>query len=91
MDATYYDDITGRLHGLLIRVADRLPRGQQLMIVEYIEVNELGLALEQMAYALAEDERALDPAEREDMLALAETMGNAERILRELSFCPSSS
>ncbi|GAA1710913.1 hypothetical protein GCM10009745_68690 [Kribbella yunnanensis] len=67
MDTGYYEDIAGRLHGLLIRLDDRLPRQDQVWITEFIDANELGLALEQMADALSEDDRPISSEERADM------------------------
>ena len=88
MDATYYEEIAGRLRGLLIRLDDRLGRQDQLWTAEFIDHNELGLALEQMAGALAEDEQPVTADERGDLLALAATMGIEEGVARALSFCP---
>jgi len=68
MDAACYDDIAGRLHGLLIRLSDRLPADSHAQITEFLDHNELGLALEQMADLLAAGEKAVAPDERTDIL-----------------------
>lgn len=89
MDRTYYEEIAGRLRGLLILLSDRLPPKDQTLIAEFIDANELGLALEQMADVLSEDEQPISRQERDDMLALAETMALGERVPNALDFCPS--
>jgi len=88
MDAGYYEEISGLLWGLLTRLDDRLPRQDRTWIAEFIDANELGLALDQMAGALAEDDQAVSPEERSDMLALAERMEMGDQVSRALAFCP---
>jgi hypothetical protein len=73
----------------LVRLDDRLPAKDLDLITEFIDAGELGLALEQMADALSEEELALWPDERADMLALAERMKIRQRISRGLECCPS--
>lgn len=88
MDRAYYEEIAGQLHGLLIRLDDRL-RGKDItLIAEFIDVNELGLALEQLADVLSEDEQPLASDERADMLALVARMQMDDRVPRALQFCP---
>ncbi len=48
----------------------------------------VGLALEQMADVLAEDERPLTASERDDMITLAARMQMDDRVPRVLRFCP---
>lgn len=88
VDRAYYDEIAGLLRGLLIRLDDRLPGKDVTLIAEFIDANELGLALEQMADVLSEDEQPLSPDERADMLALAARMQMGDRVSRALEFCP---
>lgn len=64
----------GDCTGLSIRLDDRLPGKDVTLINEYIDAGELGLALEQLADVLSEDDQPLAPAERGDMLALVERM-----------------
>ena len=71
MDNAYYEDLAGRLYGLVIRLGDRLPRKKPDGCTMSIEVGEYGLALEDMAGMLAHGKIAITGAEREDMLALA--------------------
>lgn len=88
VDRAYYEGIAGRLHGLLIRLDDRLPGKDITLIAEFIDANELGLALEQMADVLSEDEQPLASDERADMLALVERMQMGDRVPGALRFCP---
>jgi hypothetical protein len=88
METGHHEDVAGRLRGLLVRLADRLPREQQSLIDEFIDHAEFGLALEQLADGLGEDELALATDERQDMIALAQTMMLGERVARSLAACP---
>jgi len=84
----YYEEIAGLLHGLLVRLDDRLPGNDITLIAEFIDANELGLALEQLADVLSEDELPLARDERADMLALADRMQLGDRVPHALSLCP---
>ncbi|HSE07805.1 MAG TPA: MafI family immunity protein [Nocardioidaceae bacterium] len=88
MDRAYYEEISGELHGLLVRLDDRLPGKDITLIAEFIDASKLGLALEQMAHVLSEDEQPLAPDERADMLRLVERMQMGDRVPRALQFCP---
>jgi hypothetical protein len=70
VDRVYYEEIAGVLRGLLIRLDDRLPAKDVTLIAEFIDANELGLVLEQIADVLSEDEQPLAAGERADMLKL---------------------
>ena len=74
MDAAYYEDLAGRLYGLVIRLGDRLPADDARWLHHVTEAGEYGLALEDMAGMLARGKIAITGAEREDMLALADRM-----------------
>ena len=84
----YYEEIAGLLHGLLIRLDDRLPGKDVTLIAEFIDANELGLALEQLADVLSEDKQPLSADERADMLALVGRMKMGDRVPHALTFCP---
>ena len=88
MDRAYYKEIAGDLRGVLIRLDDRLPAKDVTLIAGFIDANELGLALEQMADVVSEDQQQLAAGERADMLALAGRMQMRDRVPRALSFCP---
>lgn len=88
VDRAYYEEIAGEVHGLLVRLDDRLPGKDITLIAEFVDANELGLALEQMADVLSEDEQPLTSDERADILRLAERMQMGDRVPRALQFCP---
>jgi len=88
MDRAQFDEIAGVLRGLLIRLDDRLALRDITLISEFIDAGELGLALEQIADVLSEDEHALTRDERADMLSLVSRMRMDDRVPRALTFCP---
>jgi hypothetical protein len=88
MDAAYYEDLAARLYGLLITLEDRLGGEQARLFHRFIAVGEYGLALEEIAGALAQDAIAITGQEREDMLALARQMAMDDLVPRALGFCP---
>jgi hypothetical protein len=49
MDAAYYDELAGRLYGLLIGLDHRIGSEQARLLHHFIEVGEYGLALEEIA------------------------------------------
>jgi hypothetical protein len=71
MNAAYYEDLAGRLYGLVIMLEDRLGGKQAQLFHHFIEVGEYSLALEEIAGALAQDKIAITDQEGGDMLALA--------------------
>jgi len=89
VDAAYYEDLAGRLYGLVIRLSDRLPADQAQWLHHVIDVGEYGLALEDMAGMLAHGEVAVADQERSDILALAGRM-NAEgdAVRHAIKSCP---
>jgi hypothetical protein len=60
----YYEDLAGRLDGLLIKLDGRLGGEQEQLLHHFIEVGEYGLALENIAGALARDQIAVSDQER---------------------------
>ena len=74
MDAGYDQDLAGRLYGLLIGLDDCIGSEQVRLLHHFIEVGEYGLALEEMAWMLAQDTIAVTGQERGDMLGLAAQM-----------------
>lgn len=69
MDAAYYEELAGRLYGLLIGLDDRMDREQAQLLHHFIDVGEYGLALEEIAGTLTQDTIAITRQERSDMLA----------------------
>jgi hypothetical protein len=49
VDRAYYEEIAGQLHGLLIRLDDRLPGKDGTLIAEFIDANELRVAMAKAA------------------------------------------
>ena len=89
MDAAYYEDLAGRLYGLVIRLSDRLPADQAQWLHHVTEVGEYGLALEDMAGMLAHGQIAITSQERRDMLALAGRMkAEGDAVRQALESCP---
>jgi hypothetical protein len=88
MDRVDYEEIAGKLRVLLIVLSDRLPEKDLRLIGEFIDANELVLALEQIADVLSEDEHPLSSGERTDMLTLVDGMRMGQRVPQVLAFCP---
>ena len=88
MDAAYYEDLAGRLYGLVIKLSDRLPADQVQGLHHVTEVGEYGLALEDMAGMLAHGQVAITDQERGDMLALASQMKMGGQAGDTLRRCP---
>jgi hypothetical protein len=88
MDAASYEDLAGRLYGLLIGLDDRLDRQHARQLYHFIEVGEYGLALEDIAGTLAQAKTSITDQERSDMLALTATMKMDNLVPCALGFCP---
>jgi hypothetical protein len=88
MDAACYEDLAGQLYGLLIGLSDRLNGKQAQLLHDFIDVGEYGLALEELAGALAQDTIAITDQERSDMLALTRQMKTGDIVPHALGFCP---
>jgi hypothetical protein len=88
-DAAYYEDLAGRLYGLVIRLGNRLSGDEAQWLHHVTEVGEYGLALDDMAKILAYGKIAITSQERGDMLALAERMtSECGAVPRALEACP---
>ena len=83
-DTAYYEDLAGRLYGLVIRLDDRLSSDQAQWLHHVTEVGEYGLALDDMAAILAHGKIAITDQERRDLLALAEQMTSEGAAARQL-------
>lgn len=90
MDADQWDGLRGRLFGVLTSLDDRFTRRDASLIHEFIDVGEFGLALEQMADVLAEEDTPISDRERGEMLRLNEDMQMDDRVPRVLATCPSA-
>ena len=74
MTSETWDELAGRLYGVLIAVEDRLGSERAGEAHHYIEVGEYGLALEEVAGVLGLVQAAITSQERDDMLALGRRM-----------------
>ena len=89
MDSAYFEDLAGRLYGLLIGLDDRIGSEQAQWLHHVIDVGEYGLALEDIAGTLAQDAIAVTDQERGDMMALADRMKlEGDLVPRALAACP---
>ena len=89
MDSAYFEDLAGRLYGLLIGLDDQIGSEQAQWLHHVIDVGEYGLALEDIAGTLAQDAIAITGQERGDMLALAARMNlEGDLVPRALAACP---
>ncbi len=88
LNTAYFEDLAGRLYGLLIGLEDRLDREDAQLLHHFIEVGEYGLALEDIARTLAQAKVSITDQERSDTLALTATMKMDDLVPRALGFCP---
>jgi hypothetical protein len=88
MDNEYYEDLAGRLYGLVIRLSDRIPADRAGWVHHVTEVGEYGLALEDLAAILAHGKTAITDQERADMLALGRKMTLRHDLAGVLEACP---
>jgi hypothetical protein len=79
--------LAGRLYGLLIRLDDRLGKEQPQLLRHFIEVDEYGPGLEEIAGALAQDQVAISDQERGGMLALSRRLEMDDLVSRAPGFC----
>ena len=82
MDNAQYEDLAGRLYGLVIRLSDRIPADRAGWIHHVTEVGEYELALEDLAAILAHGKTAITDQERADMLALGSKMTLPHELAR---------
>ena len=82
MDPGFYEDLAGRLYGLLIGLEDRLDSVGASAIHRFIDVRQYGLALEETARTLAHHAIAVTGQERAGMLALADRVDMLARAHR---------
>jgi hypothetical protein len=73
-DQAYFEDLAGRLYGLVIIFSDRLPADQAEWLHQVVDAGEYGLALEDLAAMLADDKITITDQERGDIAALARQM-----------------
>ncbi len=74
-DSAYYEDLAGRLYGLVITFSGRLPAEQAQWLHHVIDAGEYGLALEDLAAMIPYGKIAVTDHERGGIEALARQMG----------------
>lgn len=74
MEPGYFQDLHGRLFGLLILLDSRMRADDAQQIHEFIAAGEYGLPLEELTGYLALAGTPITDHERSDMLALAQAM-----------------
>lgn len=83
-EVSHFEELQGRLRGLLITVADKLPRVTVQLVAEMIDANECGVALETVSEMLVESRAAITPDVLTSASELVEAMGlpavNVERL-----------
>jgi hypothetical protein len=82
MDPGFYEDLAGRLYGLLIGLEGRLNCDDAGIIHQFIDARHYGLALEEIARTLAHRTIAITARERADMLALADQVDALAQVNR---------
>lgn len=83
-DSSYYEAIRGRLHAILWEVSDRLSESTRTFVIEELDANELGLALEAMVDELEEARTPLTSRVVGELQDLARTMGMDIDVARRL-------
>ena len=73
-EQAYFEDLAGRLYGLVIIFSDRLPADPAEWLHQVVDAGEYGLALEDLAAMLAYDKITITDQERGDIAALARQM-----------------
>jgi hypothetical protein len=74
-DAAYYEDIRGRVRGILISTSEHLPADQVGRLDGIIDANESGIALEMLSEMLVEVGASVDTEIVEQFDKLARDMG----------------
>lgn len=74
LSSDYYEDINGKLRGVLFQTADTLQPDAVKFLTEMLDANELGLALEMMVEALEEANTPITPDISSTLEALARKM-----------------
>jgi hypothetical protein len=72
MDPGFYEDLAGRLYGLLIGLEGRMSSDDAWIIHDFIDRRYYGLALEEIARILTHGAIAITGQERADILVLAD-------------------
>ena len=82
MDPGFYEDLAGRLYGLLTGLEDRLNCDDAAIVRQFTGARHYGLALEEIARAVAHRAIAITDRERAGLLALVGRAGALARADR---------
>jgi hypothetical protein len=74
--ASYYEELRGRVRGLLITIADQLPASTVALVSDMIDANESGVALETISEMLVESQGTIST----DALMLASELVETMRL-----------
>lgn len=88
MDQSYYDDMNSRLLALLAELQDRLAPAAVEHAHDYLNHNELGLALETITDSMCDRVAPVSIEERSRILDLAGIMKLGDRVESSLRLCP---
>ena|SRR6266498_676415 len=83
-DPSYYEDLRGRVRGVLISVAENFPTDQLALLEELIDANEPGIALEMLGEMLVDAKVALHDDVMDAVAGLVETMGLDRELIQQL-------
>ncbi|HEY6319453.1 MAG TPA: MafI family immunity protein [Acidimicrobiia bacterium] len=75
LDFATHSDLTGRVRGLIILLAERLSSDQARSVDELIDASEFGVALETLADWLAEKETPIPDHVRRDFERISVQLG----------------
>ncbi|HEX2849344.1 MAG TPA: hypothetical protein VHN98_02270 [Acidimicrobiales bacterium] len=78
-DRAYYEEIEGRLRALLIEHEEVFAGGVE-EVADYLDANELGLALETMLDIAIEEERPVPPGLADGLRRVADRMGVGDEL-----------
>ena len=83
-DVSHFEELQGRLRGLLVMVGHQLPRVTVQLVAEMIDANECGVALETISEMLVESRATIAPDVLASVTELVEAMDlpvvNIERL-----------
>lgn len=88
--AALWSAVEPRLRALGLTLSTVLTEDQRRWYEEFLDANELGVALEMLADWLSEEETPIRGEDRIEMLALGRLMGNESRVASPLRLCPAA-
>lgn len=80
MAADDFDELMGRVRGVLIALGGALTSGEAAEVDELLDHAELGEALRTLAWLIVEEHKQIASADIDEIRALAERMGIANEL-----------